>query len=329
MSTQGQFQMTEVAPVEGVFDGVRFSAWPVEDVLGEGPLWHRARGELFWFDVSRSLLRRMTPSSRAVETLLLPDIGSAAAVIDRRSILIAMRSGCHALDLDRESWSLIATPAASEADVRPNDGRCDPFGRFWIGTMADPVRSDAGVLYCLDGAGLTSLRAPITVPNAIAFSPDRRAAYFADSPTRTILALELDPASGGVVGERVFARVEPPGVPDGAVVDADGCLWNAEWDGGRVVRYRPDGAIDRILRLPVSRPTCPSFGGPDLRTLYVTSARYGLEPEALAREPLAGAVFAIEVGAQGQQEHAFRLPPDAHRRSAHRQSKNPPSSSLR
>jgi sugar lactone lactonase YvrE len=129
--------------------------------------------------------------------------------------------------------------------------------------------------------------------------------YFADSPTRTILAFAYDPATGALGERRVFARVAPPGIPDGAIVDAEGYMWSAEYGGGRITRYAPDGRVDRRLALPVSQPTCCAFGGPDLSTLFVTCARAGLSAATLAAEPLAGAVLAYEPGVRGLPEPCY------------------------
>ncbi|MCA0425121.1 MAG: SMP-30/gluconolactonase/LRE family protein [Proteobacteria bacterium] len=292
-----------VQPVEGHFEGRSFTALPLQDTLGEGPLWHHGRDALLWFDITGRFLLRLTPDTGLLESAKLSETASAAGIIDDHSILLATSAGLGCLDVDNGAWRPLMPFPAAAADVRPNDGRCDPWGRFWIGTMADPVRPDSGALYRFDGT-LTVLRQSVTVPNAIAFAPDRRTAYFADSPTRTIVALDLDAEDGTILGTRPFARLDGPGIPDGAVVDAEGFLWNAEWDGARLTRYAPDGRIASILRLPVSRPTCPAFGGPDLRTLFITSARYGLDAADLAREPLAGALLAFDVGVAGQAEPA-------------------------
>jgi len=148
----------------------------------------------------------------------------------------------------------------------------------------------------------------ILVSNGLCWSPDGTRLYAADSPTRTIRSWDYDPATGDISGERVFARIpEDPGrgTPDGAIVDAEGGVWMADFRGGRITRFTPDGSEDRMVALPVSRPTCPMFGGPDLQTMYVTSAKIMLTPEELAAEPLAGALFALDAGIAGLPEAAF------------------------
>lgn len=287
--------------------GRTMTVWPVRDLLGEGPLWHPERGELYWFDILGAQLRRLDPRTSVVETLALPEKGSAAAWIDGERLLVALQSGVFVLELGSCRLERVASLPPAAPDIRSNDGRCDPWGRFWIGTMADPVRSGAGALYRLEGRALQRVHGEISVPNTLAFAPDRRRGYRADSPTRRILALEFDPASGALLGERPFAEIEPPCVPDGASVDAEGDLWCAVWEGGAVVRFTPEGREAERLALPVSRPTCPEFGGEGRRTLFVTSAGHGMDDAALGREPWAGGLFAIEAPVAGQAAPAARV----------------------
>ena len=190
--------------------------------------------------------------------------------------------------------------------MRCNDGKCDRQGRFWVGTMGDMRRTPRGHLYRLDPqAGLRRVLDGLTIPNGLCWSPDGRTMYFTDSPTRLIWAFPYDPATGTPGERRVFAQVDGSGVADGATVDAEGCLWSARHGGGRVTRYTPDGRIDREIALPVSQPSCCAFGGPDLGTLFVTTARNGLSADDLAKQPLAGAVLALEPGVRGLAEPRY------------------------
>jgi sugar lactone lactonase YvrE len=201
----------------------------------------------------------------------------------------------------------VAAPEAHLPDNRFNDGRCDRRGRFFAGTMSDVRRDPAGSLYRLD-ADLSCHRlfSGIIVPNSIAWSPDSRTMYFADTYRARIAAYDYDAETGDLSRERLFVDAAGhPGRPDGSCVDADGCLWNAEYGGGRVVRYTPDGRIDRAIALPVSNPTCCCFGGARLDILFVSSARQRLSAEQLAREPLAGSVFAVRPGVSGLPEGRF------------------------
>jgi sugar lactone lactonase YvrE len=171
--------------------------------------------------------------------------------------------------------------------------------------MSDVNRDPVGSLYRFDaGFGCTKLRNAIIIPNSLAFSPDGRTMYFADTNRHTIWAYDYDPASGAATRERVFADTGR-GRPDGSCVDADGCLWNADYGASRLVRYTPAGKVDRTVALPVTNPTCCCFGGEDLGTLYVTTATQRLAPEELAKQPLAGSLLALRPGVQGLAESRF------------------------
>jgi L-arabinonolactonase len=202
----------------------------------------------------------------------------------------------------------VAAVAGDPARVRLNDGKCDRRGRFWAGSLDMSGTEPLGALYRLDpDFACASVAQGVTCANSLAFSPDDRTLYFADSPARAICAYAFDIGSGELGPRRVFADTSAlSGVPDGSTVDAEGFLWNAMWDGWRLVRYAPDGRVDRIVPLPVQRPTCCAFGGPKLETLFVTSARASLEPQSLAAQPLAGSVLAFEPGCRGLAEPLFQ-----------------------
>jgi L-arabinonolactonase len=198
--------------------------------------------------------------------------------------------------------------------TRLNDGKLDRQGRLVFGTMdenpggAHPI----GQIWSYEGGARARVLATgVRIANSIAFSPDGRRMYFADTPTRVIRCYDYDPASGDLSGQRVFAALAGPGFPDGSAIDAGGCLWNAEWGGGRVVRYTPDGRVDRTIAFPCSQVTCCAFGGAMLDVLFVTSARTGLDERALAAQSHAGALFAVNVGVSGIEDTPFpaaRLP---------------------
>src|SRR5690606_30072756 len=217
----------------------------------------------------------------------------------------ATETGLKAFDLASGGMNRINEIEADNPLTRTNDSRVHPSGAFWIGTM---TRSEAeapiGSVYHYRAGALTTLKSAISIPNATCFSPDGRIAYWTDTPTRRIMQVETDPATGLPVGEwTLFADVsDGRGYPDGAVIDSQGYLWNAKWGGSCVVRHAPDGRIDRVVDVPVSQVTCPAFGGPDLKTLFITTANKNMSAEQLAAEKIAGGLFAIDVDVTGQPE---------------------------
>ena len=272
-------------------------------VLGEGPLWHPGRKQLFWFDINGK--RLMTPGQEWVFNRHV----SAAGWVGRDALLVATETDLIRLNLVTGAQDIVAPLEADTPVTRSNDGRADPWGGFWIGTMGKQAEPGAGAIYRYDRGELRRLFDRITIPNAICFAADGSYAHFADTAPGTVWRQRLSDKDGWPVGEpEVFLNHGPDGPnPDGAVLDADGTFWCAEWGSSRVRAYAPDGDVLRDMNLPVSQPSCPAFGGPGLRDLYVTTARQGLSGDALAGEPLAGQVFVARDVARGQREHEVIL----------------------
>ena len=278
------------------------------DALGECPVWDDTSRVLRWIDVKAPALKRCDASGSDTRVLALPEaIGSFALRASAEGLLAAMRSGIYLLDPETGRRDPVARPEPHLPGNRFNDGRCDRAGRFWAGTMSDAELEASGSLYRLDAdRRCTRVRGDIVIPNSIAWSPDGGTLYFADTPRQRIWAFQCDPGTGDIVSERIFAETSGPfGGPDGSCVDADGCLWNAEYGRWRIVRYTPRGAVDRVIPMPVANPTCCCFGGARFDTLYVTSAAQRLAPDALAQQPLAGSVFALNPGVGGFAEARF------------------------
>jgi sugar lactone lactonase YvrE len=276
------------------------------DVLGEGPIWDPDRQRLFWTDIQSRCLRSLDPESLAIETIGAPErIGAFALTVGGDEVMAAFETGFGLFNLSTGSVSWLVRPEEGLTGRRFNDGRVDRQGRFWAGAMVEdhavaPRRSAS--LWRLDRDGSASVqRTGLSISNGLCFSPDGSVLYFADSPDRLILAFDLDPDTGAISGERVFAEVEE-GSPDGATVDAEGCVWSACWGAGQIVRYAPDGRAIEVLGVPTSQPTCPAFGGPELKTLFVTSARDGLTDAELSGDPHAGDIFVFERGTPGLSE---------------------------
>ncbi len=245
-------------------------------VLGECPVWSAAEGVLYWADIDGRAIHRYDPTSGLDEAAPLPGRpGSFALSASAERLLVALELRLVWFDRSTgvlDPWVDLEPP---DRGNRSNDGRCDPAGRFVVGTMW-PDTGDGlarGGLHRVGGDGtVETLEVGVGVPNGLAFDAARRRMYFADTPTRIIRLWDYDPDTGHRSGERVFFDYgDLPGKPDGACVDADGCYWSASVRGGAVIRITPEGTLDRRIELPVGAPTMPAFGGPDLTTLYVTS----------------------------------------------------------
>ncbi|WP_108397427.1 SMP-30/gluconolactonase/LRE family protein [Devosia submarina] len=278
--------------------------------LGEGPIWHPGRQQLFFFDINEQILNAVNANGELVDQWLFNETMAAAGIVDDDTLVLFSEFGLKGFQI---STGGIAPVHAIEADnnrTRSNDSRVHPSGAFWLGTMDNTEAEEAiGALYHFRSGILTKLKSEVRVPNATCFSPDGRTAYWTDTPSKKILKVATDPSTGMPIGEwSVFADVsDGGGYPDGAVVDSEGFLWNAKWGGGCVVRHAPDGSVDRIIEVPVSQVTCPAFGGADLKTLFITTAAKNLSEEQLAAEKVAGGLFAIDVDVSGQSEPLFQL----------------------
>ncbi|MBO9641711.1 MAG: SMP-30/gluconolactonase/LRE family protein [Pseudacidovorax sp.] len=276
------------------------------DILGESPVWDERRQCLYWVDIRRPAIRRLVLATGQVDTWAMPEVVGCIALTDEGRLLVALPQFIALFDEVTGGLEPFARVPEALPGHRFNDGRCDRQGRFWVGTMHNLTRAPEGVLYRLEGRGaLVPVKGGICIPNSLAFSPDGRTMYFADSPRYSLFAYDYATETGEMGAERLFMATEPPGFPDGSTVDAEGFVWNAEFEAARVVRYAPDGRIDRIVPMPVRRPTCCAFGGPDLATLYVTTASQKMTPEELVAEPLAGALLALDVGVRGLPEPRF------------------------
>lgn len=262
--------------------------------LGEGPVWDDRDRRLYWVDVLDRAVHVHDPAGEPDRVI---DIGihvSAIAPRESGGLLLAVADGFRALDPATGAQTTLATVEHPGPAARFNDGGCDPSGRFWAGTMAYDSTPGAGVLYRFDpDRTLTSVLDGITVSNGLAFTPDGGTLYYIDTPTQRIDVFDVTDG-GSLSNRRTVVEIEDgAGSPDGLTMDADGCLWVALWDGAALRRYSPDGEWLATVDFPVPRPTCPVFGGPDLRTLYVTSATVGND------HPLSGALFAIDTDVAG------------------------------
>jgi len=278
-------------------------------LLGESPLWHPREQALYWCDIPGHRLNRFDPASGdSAHWQFETDVASIAPLLDG-GMLLAMRDGLWRLDTASGERRRLAEPPYDPKLERFNDGKCDPQGRFWVGTIYEPRDAAKATLHCWSGGKLARRAGGVTVANGLAWSPDGRTMYWSDTKAHTIYAFDFEPANGEISRQRVFARFplkqdgQPlesyGGRPDGAAVDTEGCYWVAMFEGQRLLRLSPAGEVVREVVLPVRCATMPCFGGPDLKTLYITTSREKRPPAELAAQPWAGCALALEVDVPG------------------------------
>ncbi|RDI51363.1 IclR family transcriptional regulator [Microvirga subterranea] len=269
--------------------------------LAEGPVWAPHEKRLYWVDILAPSVHRFDPATRTNEEIVLPRLVSA--VVPRRGggLAALTQDGLEALDFDSGRLEPLVDPEADIPDNRFNDGKCDRLGRLWGGTMRLDASRATGALYAIAGdRSWKRVAAGFTVANGLDWSPDARTFYFADSAPGRIHAYDFDLAAGAIDNRRIFAEIDASeGRPDGLAVDSEGFLWCAIWDGWCVRRYDPDGRLEREVRLPVPRPTSVAFGGEDLKTLFITTARIRLPSRVLTEAPFSGGLFAMPAPAAG------------------------------
>jgi sugar lactone lactonase YvrE len=278
-------------------------------LLGESPVWHPREQALYYADIPGHRLQRFDPKSGELTHWAFDtDVASFAPRMDG-SLLLAMRDGLWHFDPSTGERKLVAAPDYDPKTERFNDGKADPQGRFWVGTIYEPRDPPLASLQCFASGKLTKRVEGITVGNGLAWSPNGRTIHWSDTKAHTIYAADFDPQTGALSRQRVFASfaVKQPGRaldayggrPDGAAMDSEGCYWAAMFEGQRIVRLSPDGEIVREVKLPVRCPTMPCFGGPDLKTLYITTSRENRPQTELIEQPYAGCVLALEVDVPG------------------------------
>jgi sugar lactone lactonase YvrE len=270
--------------------------------LGEGPSWDDKDGNLFWVDIFQGQIHRYDPRVPKDDAFYAGKYVSC--VVPRRSggVVITLQHGFYSLDVNGGNASVLAKVEESLPETRFNDGKCDPAGRLWAGTMDIGERAPVGALYVLEArSGVRTALKGITVSNGLGWSPDKATMYFIDSPTRKVFAFDYDVQTAELKNRRTAVDFrDQPGEPDGMAIDEEGKLWVAHWGGWRVTRFNPaTGRAMEAVALPVSQVTSCCFGGGQLDRLYITSARNGLCPDVLKKEPLAGGLFEVETGVKG------------------------------
>jgi sugar lactone lactonase YvrE len=287
------------SPLECVLD--------VKASLGEGPVWSVDEQVLYWVDINAPALNRFDPATGINAAWPMPQSIGSFVLRASGGFVAAMRDGFWLVSRDGRPLRRIVGAPYDPAHHRFNDGRADPQGRFWVGSMNEKRDANTACLYRLDpNLELAAMIPGVMISNGLAWSPDARTMYHSDTPARTVWAWDFDAATGAIANRCVFARFDgDKDRPDGAAVDREGCYWSAFYGAGKVVRLSPAG--ERLAEYPLAAmaPTMCAFGGPDLKTLFVTSARQRRDAEELERLPQSGGIFAMRVDVPGLPEPKF------------------------
>jgi sugar lactone lactonase YvrE len=279
--------------------------------LGEGPCYDPRTDTAWWVDI---LERQLFERSLADGTARLHDLSfmaSGVAAVDETRHLLAAEDGLYLRGLSDGKLMLLCPLEAEDAGTRSNDGRVHPCGALWISTMGRDAEPGRGAIYHVAGTRVTRLYGSLTIPNAICFSPDGATGYFADTDAGLLKRVSLDPNTGLPTGEpsTLYDHRGGDGGLDGAAVDAEGRIWCARWGASCIDAYSPEGERVRTIPLPVTRPSCPTFAGPDLDRLLITSAYEGMSPEERDADPEHGRTLLVAAGIRGLLEPAFRISP--------------------
>jgi len=285
------------------------------DHLGEGILWDDRAQALYWLDVPMpSKLHRLFPDSGKHESWDMPEMITSMSIREQGGLLIASHHGLNHFNFNDEGLVRFFEPEKDQPGNRCNDGASDRKGRFWFGTMQNNISSEStnialekssGSLYRYDpDNSLHVMESGIGVSNTLAWSPQNDILYFTDTLTGWIWAYDYDHESGSISNRRNFAQSDR-GYPDGSTVDAEGGLWSCRWEGGCVIRFAPDGSIDQVVEVPVQRVTSCTFGGKNLDTLYITTARWDMTEKEISEDPSAGSLFAAVPGVRGLPDSRF------------------------
>lgn len=271
--------------------------------VGECPVWAEDERALYWIDIQGPTLNRFDPATRANRVWRMPALIGSFALRRNGGAIVALKTGIHLFDFATAELALVGAPEAHIPGNRMNDGKAGPDGRFWVGSMDDrwPDKAPTAALYRVDADhGIHRMVEGLICSNGLAWSLDGRVMYHSDSRLNFVCSYDYDARTGSLANRRDLPY-DPAilGRPDGGTVDCEGCYWVCGVSAGRVNRFRPDGSLDRSLELPVPSPTNCCFGGPDFRTLYITTKRYREDPDLVSANPTMGGIFAVDVGVAG------------------------------
>ena len=274
--------------------------------LGEGPYWDDAQQELYFVDITNKQVKIFSPSDSSVRTIQFDQEVSAVFLDQKSELIVAARDGVFTASQDGALKTLLAPIEADDPSIRTNDAKCDSTGRMWVGTMAFDFTPGVAALFTLDSKGLEQVVPVLTIANGLGWSRDQKSMYFIDSPTGRVDIFDCDLESGELKNRRPLITFDAAaGIPDGLTTDEDGGIWVAFFGGGEVRRYDPSGELTHVVTLPVKQVTSCCFGGKDMTELFITTARYAMNSESLAKEPLAGSLFKLSTTFKGSKSNRY------------------------
>jgi sugar lactone lactonase YvrE len=274
--------------------------------LGEGPYWDDAQQELYFVDITNRQVKIFSPSDTSVRTIQFDQEVSAVFLDQKSELIVAARDGVFTASQDGALKTLLAPIEADDPSIRTNDAKCDSTGRMWVGTMAFDFTPGVAALFTLDSKGLKQVVPVLTIANGLGWSRDQKSMYFIDSPTGRVDIFDCDLESGELKNRRPLITFDAAaGIPDGLTTDEDGGIWVAFFGGGEVRRYDPSGELTHVVTLPVKQVTSCCFGVKDMSELFITTARYAMNSESLAKEPLAGSLFKLSTTFKGSTSNRY------------------------
>jgi len=277
--------------------------------LGEGPIWHPDEKKLFWVDIEGFALHIFDPATQEDKVFEMGQRIGTVVPMESGNVAVALEDGVYTVDLQTGELTLFANPLEGQENIRFNDGKCDPAGRLWVGSMALNAAKGAADLYCIHPDGTFEQKVDsVTISNGIVWSNDATKMYYIDTPTRVVKAFDYDLETGNISNPSVAVEIpKSMGSPDGMAIDSEGMLWIGMWGGNAVTRWDPQtGELLGKIEVPAKNVTACAFGGDDLKTLYITTARLGTSQEELKELPKAGGLFAVEVATAGAKSALFK-----------------------
>jgi sugar lactone lactonase YvrE len=265
-------------------------------LLGEGPVWNAQSQSIYWIDILKGEIHQFDFKKNLHQTYPINEMIGCFAFCKNGQLIMATQSGISFLDHDTGQVLKVINPENNLTNNRFNDGKCDPMGRFWAGTMSLSEEPNVGSLYVFDNKTIEKKIENVTISNGLAWSLDQKTMYYIDTPTFEVVAFDYEKETGNISKKKIALKIpEEDGYPDGMTIDTEGCLWIAHWGGWQVTRWNPKtGEKILSIKLPVSQVTSCTFGGENLSDLFITSASVGLSAEALAQQPLAGSFFVVK-----------------------------------